>query len=62
MSRAEGSVGPDARVPWIWEFCFSKLCWYPLAALPVSTPMMDVECLQLSLHKRAKMEFKKKQT
>ena len=59
MPKVEGSVSPVAHAPWVRRFCFNKLCLYSLAALPVATPTMEVESMQLLLYKRAKMGFKK---
>lgn len=60
MPEVEGSVSPVAHAPWIWRFCFNKLRWYSLAALPVATPVMEVESVQLLLYEGAKMAFKKR--
>ena len=59
MPKVEGSITPVAHAPWIWRFSFNKLCWYSLAVLPMATPVTEVESVQLSLYKRAKMGFKK---
>lgn len=43
------------------DFVLISYVGIPLAALPVATPMMEVESVSLSLYKRAKMGCKKRE-